>query len=87
MVNTGLYFGFCYLASSQILMMSLNEFWGSVNALQLVAHAPLNNIVLPASCYKLFEDLISIASFDFYEPTENFDFNITATKPYNPKFE
>ena len=48
---------------------------------------PLNNIALPASCYKLFEDLISIASFDFFEPTEHFDFNITETKPFSPKFE
>ena len=35
----------------------------------------------------LFADLIAITSFDFFEPTEHIDFNITETEPHNPKFE
>ena len=49
---------------------------------------PLNNIILPASCLGLFADLISITSFDIFEPAEHFEFiDITETKPYNAKFE
>ena len=82
-----MYLGLANIALSQFLTVSLNRFWGSVNSIQIVAHLPLNSIVLPASCYGLFADLIAIASFDIFEPADHIDFNITETKPYNPKFE
>lgn len=48
---------------------------------------PLNNVQLPASCYGLFSDLISVTAFDIFEPAEHFDLNITETLPYTNKFE
>ena len=61
------------------LKLSLNALWGSINSVQIVAHLPLNNFELPASCYDTFSNLITITSFDFLEPAEHIDFNISET--------
>ena len=72
---------------AKFLETSLHTFWGSVNSIQIVAHLPLFNFHLPASCYGLFADLITITSFDFFEPTEFVDLNLTETEPYDAKFD
>ena len=81
------FLGVTNVLAGYFLKLSLNAFWGSVNSVQIVAHLPLNNFVLPASCYETFSSLITITSFDFIEPAEHIDLNITETEPHNPKFD
>ena len=87
MSGASIFLGLTNVLAGYFLKLSLNAFWGSVNSIQIVAHLPLNNIELPASCYDTFGNLITITSFDFVEPAEHIDFGISETKPHNPKFE
>ena len=59
-----------------------------VNALQFVAHLPLNSINLPYSCWKIFGVLIQFVTFDFlpYPYGGVIDFEFTPTEPWSMNF-
>ena len=43
---------------------ALNYLWGMINCLQIVAHFPMINVLMPANCQMLFMIVVKIATFD-----------------------
>ena len=43
---------------------ALNYLWGMVNCLQIIAHYPMINVLMPANCQLLFTVVVKIATFD-----------------------
>lgn len=79
-----------YFASIALVTMSnlsLQTLWGSINALQIIAHIPLNNVNFPSNCYFLFQFLADIVAFDLFAPTDHYDFGFTETGPINYRFD
>lgn len=60
MASTALLVGNIAIASHA----SLQILWGQINALQITAHLPLNNITFPGNVELVFEELIKIVTFD-----------------------
>jgi len=75
------------LVHAFIFKTSLQTLWGAINALQIVAFLPLYNVHFPAQSYFLFDMLVQVVSFDFAQPTELWEFNITETDAINEKAE
>ena len=58
-----------------------------INALQVIAHLPLNNIPLPVNAYFIFDVLVKVVSFDIFPIHEYFDMKFTPTEPWSQSFE
>ena len=58
-----------------------------INALQVIAHLPLNNIPLPVNAYFIFDVLVKVVSFDIFPIHEYFDMQFTPTEPWSQSFE
>ena len=58
-----------------------------MNALQIVAHLPLNNVNFSNNAFVFFQFLASVVSFDILAPTDHIDFGLTETPPYNENYE
>ena len=43
---------------------ALNYLWGMVNCLQIIAHFPMINVLMPANVQMLFIIVVKIATFD-----------------------
>ena len=43
---------------------SLNALWGMINNLQIIAHYPLINVLMPANSQILFSVIVRVATFD-----------------------
>ena len=61
--------------------------FGSIIALQILAHYPLANIELPANARTCFDIMVTVVSFDYFPITEVIDFNFTPTEPWSTSFE
>ena len=68
--------------------------WGNINALQLIVHLPLINLLYPGHLQKLFDSLISVVTFDFlevFDEEEGIDLQVlpefTMTEPLNKNFD
>jgi len=48
---------------------------------------PLNNFNVPAKAYFIFDLLIQIVTFDFFNPTDYFDFGFSETDPYTDNYD
>ena len=58
-------------AANLLLSGALNVLWGLLHAMQIVAHFPLINVMMPSNARMLFQVIIKIATFDII-PTEAF---------------
>ena len=67
--------------------LSLQKLWGNINALQLIVHLPLINLIYPAQVQGLFDRLISVVTFDVLEVFDEFELQtlpeFTPTEPLN----
>ena len=61
--------------------------FGQIIALQILAHLPLNNILLPANAMETFDIMVEIVSFDYFPLHEYVDFGFTPTKPWSKSIE
>ena len=61
--------------------------FGQVIALQILAHLPLNNILLPANAMESFDIMVKVVSFDYFPLHEYVDFGFTPTEPWSISFE
>ena len=43
---------------------ALNYLWGLVHVMQIIAHFPLINVLMPANCHMLFSVFVKIVTFD-----------------------
>ena len=74
---------FTSLLFATLFNLSLQALWGGVNALQIIAHLPLNNVNFSNNAFVFFQFLAEVVSFDLFAPTDHIDFNLTKTEPYN----
>ena len=47
-----------------VISGALNYLWGMINCLQIVAHFPMINVLMPANCQLLFTIVVKVATFD-----------------------
>ena len=47
-----------------VISGTLNYLWGMINSLQIVAHFPMINVLMPANCQVVFMIIVKIATFD-----------------------
>ena len=78
---------FTSLIVATLFNLSLQFLWGGVNALQIVAHLPLNNVNFPNNAFLFFQFLAEVVSFDLFAPTDHIDFGLTETPPFNENYE
>ena len=75
------------LLFSSFLHLDLQTIWGGINAVQIIAHLPLNNVNFPLNAQMFYYFLTRVISFDFFAPTDYFDFGFTSTEPYSSAYE
>ena len=78
---------FTSLIVATLFNLSLQFLWGGVNALQIIAHLPLNNVNFPNNAFIFFQFLAEVVSFDLFAPTDHIDFGLTETQPFNENYE
>ena len=66
---------------------SIQFLYGSILVYQIMAHMPLANISLPANSIQVFEILISVVSYDYYQLFDHWDVGFTPTDPFSINFE
>ena len=71
---------------SWIFKFSLQNLLNQLNDLQILAHMPLNQVNIPSEAYLIFDLLLQIVTFDFFNPTDWFDFGFSGTDPYNESY-
>ena len=52
--------------------------------MQILAHLPLANLVIPANAMQAFNFMISIVKFDYFPFTDYVDLGFTETDPWTP---
>ena len=70
----------------KIFATSMQTLFGSIIALQIIGHLPLQNVQLPATSIQIFDILVQIVSFDYFPLTEVWDFGFTPTEPWSLRF-
>ena len=65
----------------------MQAIWGGINAVQIIAHLPMNNINFPMNAHTFYYFLTKIISFDIFSPFNYFDFGFTETGPFHSNYE
>ena len=65
----------------------MNNFFSTINSLQITAHMPLLHIPFSPISYFLFDILIQFVAFDFASVTNKVDFGFQRTEPWDHSFE
>ena len=73
--------------ASLILKSTLQLIIGSIVVIQILAHLPLADVVLPANALQQFDIMIQVVSFDFFSLTDYIDFGFTLTPTWSERFE
>ena len=60
--------------------------FGAILMIQLLAHLPLANIDLSSNALQTFDIMISVVSFDYFQPTEYLEVDFTETDAYTENF-
>ena len=74
------------VAIRKIFKTSMQSLFGSIIALQIIGHLPLQNVQLPAKSIQIFELVVQIVSFDYFPFTEVWDLGFTPTAPWSEQF-
>ena len=61
--------------------------FGSIVSLQILAHMPLANVVIPARSQQSFDIMVQVVSFDYFPFTDYFDLGFTPTEPWSLRFQ
>ena len=61
--------------------------YGSILAVQILAHLPLTDIQMPANVLQVFQVTIGITSFDYFAPFEYLDADFNETWSWSSSFE
>ena len=70
-----------------VFAQAITMLFSSIIMVQILAHLPLADVVLPANALEMFDIMISIVSFDYFAPTDYFDFGFSEMPPWSPNFE
>ena len=70
-----------------LLMFAFSMLFSSIISVQLLAYFPLTDIFMPANVHQIFQNLISMVSFDYFSPTDHYDFGFMETSSWSPNFE
>ena len=65
----------------------MNMLFSSIILIQILAHLPLADIVLPANALQVFDIMIGIVSFDYFSPTDYVDMGFSEMPAWSPNFE
>lgn len=64
--------------------LSMQQIWGSINSLQILAHLPIISFSIPSNVEQHFDILVAVVTFDLFGFfLEDWDFGQTKTEPYN----
>ena len=69
-----------------MLKMVFSLFFNSVLVIQILAHLPLADINMPVNVLQPFQIMISIASFDIFEPLKYINAGFTKLRPWSANF-
>ena len=70
-----------------VFKSAMSLLFGSIIMIQILAHLPLADIVLPANALQQFEIMIGIVSFDFFSPTDYIDLGFTDMPFWSENFD
>ena len=66
----------------------MNQLWGSINALQMVAYFPILSLEIPPNVWPIFDSLIEVVTFDLFGIwIEDVNFGQTETEPFSNSFD
>ena len=65
---------------------SMQVLFGSIISLQIIAHIPLANVMIPADALQSFDIMVQIVSFDYFPFTDYIDLGFTETEPWSANF-
>lgn len=69
---------------SFVFNLSMQQIWGSINSLQILAHLPIINFNIPSNIETHFDILVAIVTFDLFGFfIEGVNFGQTETEPFN----
>ena len=79
------------MVAGAVASSSLQELWGSISALQLTVHLPLNNTSFPMVVQILFQELIKVVTFDIVEQLGSLgvelEYEVSPTTAFNEGFD
>ena len=61
--------------------------FSSIIVVQILAHLPLADILLPANALQQFDIMIGIVSFDYFQPADYIDFGFSEMPNWSDNFE
>ena len=70
-----------------LFKQAMSMLFGSIIMIQILAHLPLADIVLPANALQQFDIMIGFVSFDYFQPTEFYDVGFTPMPFWPPNFD
>lgn len=70
-----------------VFAQAMAMLFSSIIMVQILAHLPLADVMLPANALEVFDIMIGIVSFDYFQPTEYFDFGFSEMPPWSTNFE
>jgi len=70
-----------------IFAQAMNMLFGSIMVIQILAHLPLADIMLPANALQQFDLMIGVVSFDYFQPTAYFDLGFSEMPSWSVNFE
>ena len=59
---------------------------GSINALQIIAHLPLIDVLLTENSYFFYQIILQVVGFDLYDPFSVYEPDFTETMPLFERF-
>ena len=79
------------LASNYVLNVlisgGLNCLWGAIHVMQIIAHFPLVNVLMPANCQVLFSMIIKVVTYDIIPVDGVIEWITDLYHTYPDKFE
>jgi hypothetical protein len=72
---------------SGIFGFSLQLILGSVNALQMISHLTMINVLLTDNTIFLYSLIQTVVGFDLWSPFDYYDFGFTETLPWFDRFD
>lgn len=78
---------FSSLLISTLFGFSMSLLLGSINALQMLSHLGMINVLLTDNALFLYELIQKVVGFDLYSPFDYYDFNFTETMPLFDRFD
>ena len=74
------------VAISGVFGFSIQFVIGSVNALQIISHLPLIDVLLTENSYYMYQVILALVGFDLYDPFSRVELDFSETMPIFERF-